>query len=91
MNKDFVKFRLRDRKDGVKSIFLSYYYRGKRHEESLRLYLIPELTKEDKKKNKETWKIAEIVKSRRLTEMQENKFSLNKSKKIYLLELWQVT
>lgn len=50
MNKDFVKFRLRDRKDGVKSIFLSYYYRGKRHEESLRLYLIPELTKEDKKK-----------------------------------------
>jgi integrase len=89
MNKDFVKFRLRDRKDGVKSIFLSYYYRGKRHEESLRLYLIPELTKEDKKKNKETWKIAEIVKSRRLTEMQENKFSLNKSKKIYLLELWQ--
>ena len=89
MSKDLVKFRLRDRKNGVQSIFLSYYFKGKRHEESLGLYIIPELTKEDKKKNKETWQIAEIVKSRRLTEMQEKKFNLSKSKKIYLLEFWR--
>lgn len=90
MEKDFVKFRLRERKDGVQAIFLSFYYQGKRHEESLRLYIVPENTREDKKKNKETWAIAETVRARRLVELKENIFKLKTdAPKVYLLEMWQ--
>lgn len=90
MDKDFVKFRLRERKDGIKSIFLSFYYKGKRHEESLRLYIVPELTREDKKKNKDTWAIAESVRARRLMELQEEVFRLKSEKPaIQILDLWR--
>lgn len=90
MEKDFVKFRVRERKDGIKSIFLSYYYKGKRHEESLRLYIVPELTREDKRKNKETWAIAEQVRARRLVELKENVFKLkSETPEVYLLEFWR--
>ena len=84
--KDFVKFRIRERKNGLKAIFLLFYYKGKRHEESWMFYLVPELTREDKKKNKETRAIAEHVKARRLVELNENIFKLKAdAPDVYLL------
>lgn len=89
-SKDFVKFRLRERSRGRQAIFLAYYYKGKRHEESLRLYLIPEKTREDKKKNQETMEIAEKVRARRLTELNDNVFKLKTdTPNVNLLEMWQ--
>lgn len=90
MEKDFVKFRVRERKDGVKAIFLSFYYKGKRHEESTRLYIIPEETREDKRKNKETWAVAETIRARRLMDLKNEVFQLKKeSHDATLLEYWR--
>ena len=90
MEKDFVKFRLRQRESGLTAIFLSYYYKGKRREESLRLYLVPENNAADKKKNKDTWRIAEMVKARRLTELNAEVFQLKRDlPKIRLVEFFR--
>lgn len=90
MEKDFVKFRVRERKDGVRSIFLSFYYKGKRHEESTRLYLIPEDSREAKKSNKETWAIAETLRARRLMELKDDVFKLKtESPDVKLLAFWK--
>lgn len=88
MEKDLVRFRIRERESGLKAIFLSYYYKGKRREESLRLYLIPERTSADRKKNKETWAVAEIIKARRQAEFTDHVFGLEKDRPTpYLLQL----
>lgn len=79
MAKDIVKIRERVRESGLTALFLSYYYKGKRKEESLRLYLVPELTAADKKKNKETKAIAEKVRARRQTEMTNKIFKLGQA------------
>lgn len=76
MAKEIVKIRERVRESGLTALFLSYYYKGKRKEESLRLYLVPELTADDRKKNKKTRVIAEQVRARRQTEMTDKIFKL---------------
>lgn len=76
-NKDFVHIRQRKRDSGLIALFLRYYYRGKRREESLRLYLVPEKTKEDKRKNKDTMAIAETVRMERSTQLKNKVFHLN--------------
>jgi hypothetical protein len=43
------------------SLYLDIYRNGKREYEFLKLYLLPELTKADKKKNDETMKLQAIA------------------------------
>lgn len=75
IRKDFVTLRFRQRESGLTAIFLRYYVNGQRKEESLKLYLVPEATREDKRKNKETIAVAEAVLARKVVEIQNEVFS----------------
>lgn len=59
---------------GVMSLYLDIYRNGKREYEFLKLYLVPELTKADKKKNEETMKLAEAIKAKRTVELMNGEY-----------------
>ena len=59
---------------GVMSLYLDIYRNGKREYEFLKLYLVPELTKADKKKNDETMKLAEAIKGKRTVELMNGEY-----------------
>ena len=58
------------------SLYLDIYYQGKRKYEFLKLYLIPEKTKDDKQKNKQTLLLANAIKANRIVELQSGKYGL---------------
>lgn len=69
-----ARLRKRKRASGRTALFIDYYHNGKRSYEYLNLYLIPEVTREDKNKNKETLRLAEAVLAKRLVEIQNERF-----------------
>ena len=81
MEKGQVKLREKPLKNGGKSLYLDIYCNGKRMYEFLQLYLIPENNQLDKKKNKETLRMAEVVKSSRFLEIQEGLLGLKPTSK----------
>lgn len=90
VEKDLVKIRERKRESGRTALLLIYKYKGKRHEESLRLYLVPELTAADKRKNKDTKAVAEKYRARRQTELIDKTFRLNsQGERTTLMELYE--
>ena len=58
------------------SLYLDIYYQGKRKYEFLKLYLIPERTKEDRQKNKQTLLLANAIKANRIVELQSGKYGM---------------
>ena len=55
-SKEPIRLRKRLLKTGLESLYLDIYVNGKRSYEYLSLYLVPEKTRADKDKNKETLK-----------------------------------
>lgn len=51
------------------SLYLAISRNGRREYEYLKLYLVPEKTRADKEKNKETMKLAEAIKAKRMVEL----------------------
>lgn len=74
--KEQVKLRKRKTKAGYYSLYLDTYDRGRRKYEYLRLYLIPERTKEDKRKNRETLQLAETIRAKRTVELNNGKYDI---------------
>lgn len=80
--KELVKIRFKKLADGNQSIYLEKYegYKytkentitTKKSYEFLKLYLIPEKTKADKLKNKETLALANAIKAKKIVELQNN-------------------
>lgn len=56
------------------SLYLDIYYNGKREYEFLKLYLIPEIHKADRQKNRETLQLANSIKARRIVEIQNGTY-----------------
>lgn len=56
------------------TLYLDITCGGKRKTEALKLFLVPELTRADKSKNKETLKLAEAIRAKRLVEVQNEEF-----------------
>ena len=54
---------------GYISLYLDIYTNGRRNYEYLRLYLIPEKTRADKEKNRETLKLADAIRAKRVIEV----------------------
>lgn len=74
--KEIVYLRRRSRKNGNVALFLDYIKNGKRTCEYLKMYLVPENTRDDKRKNAETLKLAEAIKAKRIVDMQANAFGV---------------
>ena len=72
--KEPIKLRQKKIADGNVSLYLDIYRNGKRSYEFLKLYLIPERTKEDKEKNRQTLQLANAVKAQRIVELQNGEF-----------------
>ena len=80
--KEPVRIRFKHLSNGNQSIYLEYYtgdvirkenyVGGKRKYEFLKLYLIPERTREDKAKNEATLALAKAIQSRRIVEVQND-------------------
>lgn len=72
-----VHVRTKKISNGRQSVYLDIYKDGERVKEFLGLYLIPENTRADKLANKETLKLAEEVKAKRIVDIQNDKFQLH--------------
>lgn len=83
-----VKLRKRKTRTGLYSLYLDTYSNGKRTYEYLRLYLVPEKTREDKRKNKETIQLAETIRAKRVVEYHNGQYGFDKKEqdKVLLFE-----
>ena len=80
--KELVRIRFKQLSNGNQSIYLDYYtgdvirkenyVGGKRKYEFLKLYLIPERTREDRVKNEATLALAKAIQSKRIVEVQND-------------------
>lgn len=73
-SKEPIRLRARKTSTGLTSLYLDIYLNGKRSYEYLKLYLIPETSRADKRKNSETMKLAEAIKAKRVVELQNGEF-----------------
>lgn len=73
-SKEPVRLRRRTVKNGRQSLYLDIYIGGKRSYEYLKLYLEPERTSEDRRKNQQTLMLAEAVRARRILDLQNDRF-----------------
>jgi hypothetical protein len=71
---DSVHLWFREMKSGGKSIYLDIAVKGKRKHkyEALHLTLVPEITREDKKRNEHTMKAANAMKAQRILNLTNN-------------------
>lgn len=86
-----VKLRKRKTRTGLYSLYLDTYVGGKRTYEYLRLYLVPERTREDKRKNKETIQLAEAIRAKRVIEYHEGRYGFDTSEqdKVLLFDYFE--
>lgn len=86
-----VKLRKRKTRTGLYSLYLDTYVNGRRTYEYLRLYLVPEKTREDKRKNKETLQLAETIRAKRVVEYHEGRYGFDSSEqdKVLLFDYFE--
>lgn len=77
MSKEIVRLRQKPLKDGSVSLYLDIYVNGQRKYGFLKLYLQPERTRQDKSRNKETMRLAEVIKSQRIVEVERGIYDLS--------------
>lgn len=81
ISKEPIRIREKKLKNGNISLYLDIYRNGKREYEFLKLYLIPEKTKQDKEKNKRTMMLANSIKAKRTVDMQNGEFGFKSAYK----------
>jgi integrase len=77
--KEPVRLRRKTLSSGNVSLYLDIYRNGVREYEFLKLYLIPERTRADKEKNRETLQLANSIKAQRTVEIQNGEFGFKNS------------
>ena len=83
--KEPIRIRQKELANGNISLYLDIYIGGKRKYEFLKLYLIPEKTREDKEKNRQTMQLANSIKSKRIVEYQNGEFGFKSNYKLDVL------
>lgn len=76
-SKEPIRLRQRKTPSGNTSLYLDIYLNGERSYEYLKLYLVPEKSREDKRKNQETLKFAETIRAKRLVELRNGEYGFN--------------
>ena len=79
--KEPIRIRQKELTNGNISLYLDIYIGGKRKYEFLKLYLIPENSREDKEKNRQTMQLANSIKSKRIVEYQNGEFGFKSAYK----------
>jgi len=64
-DKEVVRLRQKAVSEGRKSLYLDIYVKGTRRYVFLRLYLLPDTSRANKEKNRETMRLANAVKAKR--------------------------
>lgn len=77
-SKEPIRLRRRKTSRGLVSLYLDIYLNGERSYEYLRLYLIPEKTREDRQKNIETLKLAEAIRAKRVVELLNGEYGFKR-------------
>lgn len=72
--KDPVRIRRRKLANGTISLYLDIYLNGKRQYEFLKLYLVPEDNRAAKEKNRETIKLAEAIRAKRIIDVRNGEY-----------------
>lgn len=72
--KEPVRIRRKCLTNGNVSLYLAIYINGHREYEFLRLYLIPEKSKADKERNKQTLALANSIKAQRIVDIQNGAY-----------------
>lgn len=79
--KEPVRIRRKHLANGNESLYLAIYVKGRREYEFLRLYLIPEKTKADRERNRQTMALANSVKAQRIVDIQNGVFGFKSDSK----------
>lgn len=86
-SKELVRLRQKKLANGNISLYLDIYVDGVRSYEFLKLYLVNEVTREDKKENERVLALANAIRSQRIIEIQNGKFGFeNKNSNIRFLD-----
>ncbi|GHT69772.1 hypothetical protein AGMMS50239_37100 [Bacteroidia bacterium] len=91
--KEPIRLRIKKLSNGNQSLYLDFYFEGKREYEFLKLYLVPETFATNKEANRETWKLANAIKAQKIVELQNNRhgFSMGSVRsKVNLIEYVQL-
>lgn len=75
-------------KDGGVSLYLDIYDNGRRSYEFLKMYLVPEVNRAAKEKNREIRRMAEAVRSKRMIEIVEGRYDFDRKSKIRLFDYY---
>lgn len=75
--KEPVRLRKRTIKDGSQSLYLDIYINGKREYEYLHMYLVPEKTRAEREKNRETLSLAEAVRAKRVVQIRNHEYGFS--------------
>lgn len=73
-SKEPIRLRQRRTPSGLISLYLDIYIDGHRSYEYLKMYLVPERTRADKEKNKQTLLLADAIRSKRVVELRNGKY-----------------
>lgn len=86
--KEPIKIRTKKLENGIQSIYLDVYSDGQRKKEYLKMYLLPETSKVNKQKNKETLALVNSIKAKRIVELQNGRFDFESRarEKVLLIE-----
>ena len=80
-SKEPVRLRQRKTPSGLISLYLDIYVDGRRSYEYLKMYLVPEKTRADKEKNKQTLLLADAIRAKRVVELRNGKYGFNDGRK----------
>lgn len=85
--KEPVRLRQRQMPSGNTSLYLDIYQNGERRYEYLHLYLVPEVGRDERAKNRETLLLADSVRAKRVVEIRNGEFGFNDAQKLDTLLL----
>jgi integrase len=71
--KEPIRLRAKKLSNGNQSLYLDFYFEGKREYEFLKLYLVPEMSAVNRETNRETLKLANAIKAQKIVELQNNR------------------
>lgn len=77
-SKEPIKLRRRKVATGNESLYLDIYHNGRREYEYLKLYLIPEKNRADKEKNRDTLRLADAIRAKRIVELRNGVYGFHK-------------